>query len=249
MRKIAIHIQKGGVGKTTISGNLGFALSQNHKTILFDCDPQGNLSSWLLTDPPQYELADVLTESANPKDVIVPITDNLHIMPTFGLGGGLKDYSETKLINEQLVFKFLAREVSTYGYDYAIYDLSPGMRMLERCVIMAVDEVITPLTAELFSVDGVESFSDELRKINKNWEINVGHNKIIINALNQSFRRHKSFMKHFESLDYKMFTIPQDSKLAESQVVKQSIFDYAPDSRAIPQFIEIAQYIREEHHA
>jgi cellulose biosynthesis protein BcsQ len=45
MRKIGIHIKNGGSGKTTTAGNVGFELSRRGRTILVDCDPQGNLSS------------------------------------------------------------------------------------------------------------------------------------------------------------------------------------------------------------
>ena len=60
MIKVAFHIQKGGTGKTTLAGNVSYALSKNKKTILIDCDPQGNASSWFLVENPPYELADVL---------------------------------------------------------------------------------------------------------------------------------------------------------------------------------------------
>ena len=60
-KTIAFHLQKGGVGKTTISGTLACQSAlDGYRTLAIDCDPQGNLSSWFLSEPPKYELADVL---------------------------------------------------------------------------------------------------------------------------------------------------------------------------------------------
>ena len=58
MKSIAFHIQKGGTGKTSCSGSIAAGLARKgHKTILVDCDQQGNASSWFLTNPIDYELA------------------------------------------------------------------------------------------------------------------------------------------------------------------------------------------------
>ena len=95
-KTVAFHLQKGGVGKTTISGTLACESAlTGHKTLIVDCDPQGNISSWFLKDPPKYELADVLQGKCFINDAIikVPSVDNLYILPTFGIGGTLKLYS------------------------------------------------------------------------------------------------------------------------------------------------------------
>lgn len=83
MRQLAFHIQKGGVGKTTLSGNIARLLSQNQKVAIIDCDPQGNTSSWFLKEAPAHELADVLQGSIEVRDALVDITENLSILPTF----------------------------------------------------------------------------------------------------------------------------------------------------------------------
>ena len=60
-KTISFHLQKGGVGKTTISGTLACqsALDGYH-TLFVDIDPQGNASSWFLKEAPKLELADVV---------------------------------------------------------------------------------------------------------------------------------------------------------------------------------------------
>ena len=183
-KTVAFHLQKGGVGKTTISGTLACqsALSSK-KTLIIDCDPQGNVSSWFLQSAPKFELADVLQGKCFVGDAIVkiPNIDNLYILPTFGIGGTLKIYSETKLAEEPYVLQDLVSEVSK-DFDHVILDLSPGLGMLERAALIASDEVVTPMTSEVFSLDGLEIFIHELQKLRKNMRSAVKHNKIIINS-------------------------------------------------------------------
>jgi cellulose biosynthesis protein BcsQ len=64
-KTISFHLQKGGVGKTTISGTLACQSAlDGYRTLLVDVDPQGNASSWFLNAAPTYELADVVQASA-----------------------------------------------------------------------------------------------------------------------------------------------------------------------------------------
>ena len=133
-KTIAFHLQKGGVGKTTISGTLACQSAiGGHNTLIIDCDPQGNLSSWFLMQPPKFELSDVLQGRCFIGDAIVkaPGLENLSILPTFGIGGTLKNYSETKLAEEPFVIQDLVKDVSE-DYDHIILDLSPGLGRLER---------------------------------------------------------------------------------------------------------------------
>ena len=165
-KTVAFHLQKGGVGKTTISGTLACQSALNgHETLIIDCDPQGNSSSWFLTNPPKYELADVLQGRCFVDDAILPIDsqEHLYILPTFGIGGTLKTYSETKLADEPYVLEDLIKEVSD-KFEHIVLDLSPGLGRLERSCLIASDEIVTPMTPEVFSLDGLEIFIDELAR-------------------------------------------------------------------------------------
>ena len=131
-KSIAFHLQKGGIGKTSVCGALACqsALS-GHKTLMIDCDPQGNLSSWFLNVAPKFELSDVLQGKCYWNDAIVKVDDieGLYILPTFSIGGSLKNYSETKLNDEPFIIQDLVAELAG-TFERILLDLSPGLGKL-----------------------------------------------------------------------------------------------------------------------
>ena len=219
-KTIAFHLQKGGVGKTTISGTLACQSAiGGHNTLIIDCDPQGNLSSWFLMQPPKFELSDVLQGRCFIGDAIVkaPGLENLSILPTFGIGGTLKNYSETKLSEEPFILQDLVKEVSE-EYEHIILDLSPGLGRLERSALIASDEIVTPMTPEVFSLDGLEIFIDELAKLKKNMRASVKHNKIIINSYDERIRQHRDIFSAAESSGrFLVYRIPVDPLFRKAQ--------------------------------
>ena len=219
-KTIAFHLQKGGVGKTTISGTLACQSAlDGFRTLAIDCDPQGNLSSWFLKNTPEYELADVLQGRCFSKDAIVAIPDveNLFILPTFGIGGTLKNYSETKLAEEPFIIQDLVKELSE-DFDRVILDLSPGLGRLERSALIASDEIITPMTPEVFSLDGLEIFIDELQRLKKNMRSQVKHTRIIINSYDERIRQHRDIYSAAEASGrFHVYRIPVDPLFRKAQ--------------------------------
>ena len=243
MIKTAFHIQKGGTGKTSLSGNCSYCAAEHIKTVLVDADPQGNSSSWFITNSFKHELADVLRDDVPLNDAMVQIKDNLYILPTFSINGLLKEFAETKLSEQPYVFDDLCKNLEGLGFGLAVFDLSPGMSMLERRVLAAMQEIITPVLPEGFSYDGIEIFNAELQNINKRWRKNVLHRKIVVNNINRSIRSHMEYYDLIKSLDYDLYTVAQDSKIKEAQIYNQSIFEYDPKSKTIPEINNLTKSI------
>jgi chromosome partitioning protein len=218
-KTVSFHLQKGGVGKTTISGTIASQSALNgYTTLLVDVDPQGNASSWFYEGELEWELSDVLQGKCFVQDAIleIPSIPNLFLLPTFGIGGGLKQYAETKIADEPYVIQDLVKELSE-TFDRIILDLSPGLGKLERSSLIASDEIITPMTPEVFSLDGLEIFIDELEKIKKNLRSPVKHNKIIINSFDERIRQHKDIYEAALSGSFTVFKIPVDPVFRKAQ--------------------------------
>lgn len=218
-KSIAFHLQKGGVGKTTISGTLACQSAlEGASTLLIDVDPQGNASSWFLKDAPKFELADVIQGKCFPNEAIIQLDQvpNLSLLPTFGIGGTLKNYSETKLAEEPYVIQDLLKELSK-TYEHIILDLSPGLGRLERSSLIAIDEVITPMTPEVFSLDGLEIFIEELKRLKKNLRSSVRHSKIVINSFDERIKQHRDIYEEASKGAFEVFKVPVDPLFRKAQ--------------------------------
>ena len=237
MRKVCFHIQKGGVGKTSISGTVAAGLARmGKKTVFIDADPQGNASSWFCGESIKNDLGDILSRKSSLHDALINISPSLSMVPVIAMGGSLKKWSETELNQDPKAFEFLIGDLASMGFEFAVFDCSPSFSQLERAIIAEMDEVVSPLSPEFFSVDGIEIFVAELRNIEKKYRRKIRNDKIALNMLNRSFSRHKAFQEALEKLDYQIFTIPQDAKIAECQIAHKNLFDFAPNAKSLSSF-------------
>ena len=242
MKKICFHIQKGGVGKTSVSGNIAAILAgKGKKTLLVDFDPQGNMSSWFCKKKTEWDIASVLAGEMNLESALYSIDENWSLLPVIAPGGDLKAWAETELVRSPRAVEFLTGDMEKMGFDYAVFDCSPSFSLLERSIIASSDEVVNPISPEFFSIDGIENFAHELRNIEKANRRTIVNNKIVVNLLNRSFARHKAFLEELGKLEYRIFIIPQDSKVAECQIARQSIVDFDPRAKSVPYFTALAE--------
>lgn len=241
MKSLAFGLLKGGVGKTTLTGNVGRLMAEaGRRVLLVDADYQGSLSSWLLREAPDHELVDVLQGKIGLDGATVPLGASLAILPSFGIGGGLKDYAENTLVRMPFVFRDLASAAAAAGYDVLLFDTHPGASQLERCVILAAAEIVTPLTAEYLSVDGLELFSAFLEEIRAGFHAVVVHDRIVLNMVNRSFRRHAIYQESVNALGFRVYQVGQDSNIPEAQMMHRFLSDHAPGSKALPELRRLA---------
>ena len=243
MKTTVFAVSKGGVGKTSLSGNVAFMASQEMKTVLIDGDPSGNLSSWFCTEEPEFEFADILIGRATVRETLIELRKDFFILPTFGLSGQLTEFSETKLPNKIHCFTDILTELENMNFKLAVYDISPGMKMLEKRIIASVNEAIIPLTAEFFGIDGVQLFENEIKKIVADFRVSIKHRTIALNIINKSFRRHIKYTDRFNELDYTIFEIPQDSKIPESQIYHLALSEFDKNAKSIPSLEALTQAV------
>lgn len=175
-------------------------------------------------------MADALSGRATIPEVIHQLDAGLYLLPTVANSEALKEYAETKLLNNPFAFDDLNEALEAEGFDWLIYDLSPGLSPLERCSLLSVDEVITPVLAEYFSIDGLESFVSGLKQINKVYRRNIKHSRLVVNGLNVSFARHRSALPHLKKLGFEVYILGQNSYIPKSQYEHISLYKKAKQS-------------------
>lgn len=218
MKTTAFHLQKGGVGKTTLSVSTAWELANlGERTVLIDCDPQGNASSWLLEQAdlsPEHELADVLTGKVQPADAIIDLGNNLHCLPTFGLSSALKDYSLTGLASEPFIIADLVQQLD---FSHVILDMGPGFGAIERAALAATNEVILVMTAEYFAIDGIEVWAESARRLEKGMRIRLRYNKLVVNGLNRSISQMMEVYEQAQKLVKNCYTISTEPAFRKAQ--------------------------------
>ena len=172
MKTLAIMNNKGGVGKTVTAINLADILAHDfhQRVVLVDCDGQANLTGFYL---PGMEVdttttADVLTGDCEQvwSDNLVPLRLNIELLPS---SSGLYDLDLAAIKDgvsaPERLWDFVEAAREDGETDWMIFDCPPGYTVSSVAALLAADEVMIPVTADKFSLDGVLAVAQQARKI------------------------------------------------------------------------------------
>lgn len=235
MKTITFAIQKGGTGKTSVSVSTAVELSKLGKTLIIDADPQGNATTWLGIENLQYELSDLLTkEDYTVEDINNTIqktqVENLDIIPTAGIGGGLQNYQKYGSNDDPMAMKRLLNTIKD-EYKFCIIDTSPSFGGIETACFLASHETVTVLKIDEFSADGLQIFFDNLTKMKRRHMTDLPDlSKIVLNVRDNRLVQQDQIVQQLEFLasktNKKLYIVPVDQAFPKAQQVHVPIQNY-----------------------
>jgi len=182
---IAIANQKGGVGKTTTSVNLGAGLAQvGKKVLLVDIDAQGNATTGVGIEKSELDqcIYNVLVEDADVQGVIQKTaTENLDVLPaTIQLAGAEIELVPT--ISREVRLQRALQPVRD-EYDYIIIDCPPSLGLLTINALTAADSVIIPVQCEYYALEGLSQLLNTVRLVQKHLNKNLAIQGVLLTML------------------------------------------------------------------
>lgn len=249
MKSICVAIQKGGVGKTTISVNLAAEIAKTNKVVLIDGDPQGNSTSSLV-DNFEYELADILYGNVAVDEAIAKTNvENLYIIPTAAIdekgNNQLKKYRSNEASGNPFAFVDIIDALREQGFDYCIFDTSPNFDDFEENIMAAADETIAVVMPDIFSQDGLQIFENNLQNFKKRKRVNNPVFKtFVFNAVNLSTKMAKDILAQLSSSELNVVTVPQDQNFRKTQGVRKTIQQFGAKSDTITAFEKLAELVK-----
>jgi len=245
---IAVANQKGGVGKTTTSVNLGACLAYIGKRVLLvDVDPQGNATSGIGIEKADVEhcIYDILVDDVAAKDVIKPTAvENLDIIPaTIQLAGAEIELVPT--ISREVRLKRALEDVKD-NYDYMVIDCPPSLGLLTINALTASDAVLIPVQCEYYALEGLSQLLNTVRLVQKHLNTDLTIEGVLLTMLdartNLGIQVIDEVKKYFQDKVYKTI-IPRNIRLSEAPSHGQPIIIYDPRSRGAEVYLDLAKEV------
>jgi chromosome partitioning protein len=247
-RIISVANQKGGVGKTTTTVNLGAALAElDFRVLVIDLDPQGNATTGMGISHRNVEgsVYDVIMNDAPIEDCVEPTSvRNLFVVPaTIDLAG-----AEIELVpafSRELKLRRALAQVRD-DYDFTLIDCPPSLGLLTVNGLAASDDVIVPIQCEYYALEGLGQLLRNVALVKSNLNPNLDVRGIVLTMYDARTKLaeqvEREVRNHFGRKVYRT-VVPRTVRISEAPSYGQPVTVFDPTSRGAVAYRELAKEV------
>ncbi|MGR3742495.1 ParA family protein [Companilactobacillus sp. DQM5] len=245
---ISVANQKGGVGKTTTTINLGASLTElDQRVLIVDIDPQGNATSGLGIKKADVEkdVYDVLVNEYPLKETIIHTQrKNLDIVPaTIQLAGA--EMELTSMIARETRLKSGLEEVQK-DYDFILLDCPPSLGQLSINAFTASNSIVIPVQTEYYALEGLSQLLNTVRLVQKHFNKDLAIEGVLLTMLdsrtNLGAQVVEEVQSYFGDRVYETI-IPRNTKLAQAPSYGLPIIDFEKTSPGAKLYMDLAKEV------
>jgi chromosome partitioning protein len=240
---VAVLNQKGGVGKTTTTINVAAYLARHgQKVLIVDLDPQGNATSGLGIEHPATDAGTYHAMLGDRKaiDVVKPVEDNLHVLPTDGRLAAL----EVELVDRPEREQALKHALTGLDYDYIVIDCPPALSLLTVNALTAADSLLIPVQSEYYALEGLGQLLNVVQMVRGGLNPNLELLGVVMTmhdgrtSLSEQVK--DEVTRHFGDKVFDV-VVPRNVRLAEAPSHGKHIFDHDKWSKGAKAYKKLAK--------